>query len=156
MSTPHRLTVLVFTMLCCSHSSFGQENKTVQWLYQVDPSGKDEVVIKFTAHIAQGWHLYSQHLADGGPMPTRFSFDQHDDYILLSQPEEKGEAIKFHDDTYEMEITWYTQVVSFVQRVRLTPQANCARGTIEFMTCNDHTCIPSKHEFSIDLRKKTP
>ena len=126
------------------------------WQFEAGSSVNSEVVLKFTANIAQGWHLYSQHLSEGGPMPTRFSFEQCDGYMLLGQLEEKGEVTKFHDDTYEMDIMWYTRVAFFTQRVKLTPQATHVKGTIEFMTCNDHTCIPSKQEFSIDLRKKTP
>lgn len=91
-------------------------------------------------------------------MPTRFLFENCDDYILMGQMEEKGEATKFKDDTYEMEITWYTGVVSFVQRLNLKPQSTKIKGTIEFMTCNDHTCMPGKQDFNVDLlpKQKTP
>jgi thiol:disulfide interchange protein DsbD len=68
--------------------------------------------------------------------------------------EEKGEVTKFHDADYEMEITWYTGVLSFVQRVRLAPQTTHIKGTIEYMTCNDYTCIPDKQDFNINIDPK--
>jgi hypothetical protein len=156
MSRLIQFLIYLFCTLCYSNLSVGQENKTVIWQWQADPSVNSETVIRFTAHVAQGWHLYSQHVPEGGPMPTRFSFDNGDDYIMVNQMKENGNAIKFHDDTYEMEIIWFTGVVFFEQRVKLTPQATQAKGTIEFMSCNDHTCIPGKQKFSIDLRKKIP
>ena len=39
--------------------------------------------------------------------------------VLLGKTEEGGNPVKFHDDTYEMDITWYTTGVSFVQKIRL-------------------------------------
>ena len=153
-----RFFVLSLHLFYFSNSSLGQGNKTVLWHTQADAIGSDQVVLKFTATIAQGWHLYSQHISEGGPMPTRFLFENCDDYILMGQMEEKGEATKFKDDTYEMEITWYTGVVSFVQRLNLKPQSTKIKGTIEFMTCNDHTCMPGKQDFNVDLlpKQKTP
>jgi hypothetical protein len=146
------VAVIIYSFLYANHG-LGQGTKTVLWQFEANPSVNGEVVLKFTACVANGWHLYSQHLAENGPMPTRFSFDAGGDYVLpMNAMEEKGVATVFHDDVYGMEITWYTGTVFFAQRVRLTPQTTHVRGTIEFMTCNDHTCIPGKQDFDINVR----
>ncbi|HEV8514021.1 MAG TPA: protein-disulfide reductase DsbD domain-containing protein [Cyclobacteriaceae bacterium] len=152
MTTLTRLAILFFIVHGVNFSD-SQSNKTIEWQYEVNAVGKDELILKFTARMARGWHLYSQHIKEGGPMPTRFSFMPDESYLLLGQISEKGNAVKFYDDTYEMEIIWYTGVVSFAQKVRLTPKTRIAKATIEFMTCNDYTCIPGKQDFNIDLKK---
>src|SRR5258706_13692465 len=111
MTTSARFLVSLFYIFYYAGPSFGQGHKTVLWQFEAGPSANSEVVLKFTAHVAPGWHLYSQQISENGPMPTRFSFEHGDDYIVIGQIEEKGEATNFHDDTYEMEITWYSGTV---------------------------------------------
>src|SRR5882762_1642905 len=104
---------LVLTMNC----GFGQGIQPVRWHFQSDPAANQEIILSLTARIAVGWHLYSQFMEEGGPMPTRFSFERSDDYVLLGKTEEDGTPVKFHDDTYEMDIAWHTTGVSFVQKI---------------------------------------
>ena len=141
------------------NSAFGQGIHPVRWHFQSDPAAlNQEIILTLTAHIAPGWHLYSQFMEEGGPMPTRFSFERSDDYVLLGKTEEDGNPVKFHDDTYEMDITWYTTGVSFVQRIRLVQPVTAINGVIDYMVCNDHICVPHKQDFSIAILpiKKSP
>lgn len=134
--------------------SFAQGNHTVYWQFESVSTVNYEVVLKLTAHVAQGWHLYSQHMNENGPMPTRVTYTVDDGYVLIGQPEEKGNAVKFYDDLYGMEIIWYSGTVTFTQRIKLTRPTTTVKGTVEYMTCNDHICIPSKQDFTIDLQPK--
>src|SRR5690606_4833338 len=98
-----------------------------------------------------GWHLYSQFIAEGGPIPTRFTFENADGLDLIGMPEEKGKAFRFRDDMYEMEITWYSEKVDFSQKVSITESLSSIRGKVEYMTCNAHTCVPDSREFEIKV-----
>jgi len=135
-------------------SGFAQGSKTVLWQYEVVLATKDEAVLKFTAQVEEGWHLYSQHMSENGPMPTRFSFVTSKDYVLLGQPVESGKAVKFYDDVYAAEITWYSGKISFNQKIKLLKSVTTVKGNIEYMTCNEYSCVPSRQDFSLQVPSK--
>jgi len=149
-STLKKYTILSYAILI-STFSLGQRTQLVQWQFKSEPIALDEAIIKFTAEIAPAWHLYSQFIKEGGPFPTRFIFEQTDDFVPLGKPEEKGEPIKFYDDLFEMDITWYKGTVSFLQKIRLIQPFVTIRGRIEYMTCNDDLCVPDSQEFIIKV-----
>lgn len=157
MRSLFRLAVLAFTIFYTEDFSFAQGNKTVMWQFEAASTANREVILKFTALVMQGWHLYSQHMGESGPMPTRFSFEGSEDYILIGQPNEIGNAVRFYDEDYATEITWYTGTVTFIQKVQLVKPITSVRGSVQYMTCNDHSCIPSKQDFKIEIlpRKKS-
>jgi thiol:disulfide interchange protein DsbD len=149
-----RCPILILSL----NSGFGQGTHPVRWHFQWDPAMNQEIILTLTAHIAPGWHLYSQFMEEGGPMPTRFSFERSDGYVMLGKTGEDGNPVKFHDDIYEMEITWYTTEVSFFQKIMLLQAATAVNGVIDYMVCNDHICVPHKQDFSIAISpiKKSP
>lgn len=119
----------------------------VQWQFKANFVTTDEVVLVITATLHPEWHLYSQHIKEGGPMPTRFTFEQKNDFVLIGSTQEKGDPFSYHDETYEMDITWYSGTVTFLQRIKIL-RTSTINGNIEYMTCNDHNCIPGKQKFS--------
>lgn len=154
MTSRFRLVVLALIIFSTEDFGFAQGNKTVMWQFEAVSITNREAILKFTAFVSQGWHLYSQHMGENGPMPTRFSFESSEDYILIGQPNEIGNAVRFYDDDYATEIIWYSGTVSFIQKVQLVKPLIAVKGTIEFMTCNDHSCIPSKVDFNLQIPSK--
>lgn len=156
--TINSLYLFAFCALFCVNVVSAQDNSAVQWQYQVDYTSTNEATLKFIAIVADGWHLYSQHITNGGPVPTHFSFEPTNDYVLLGQTQEHGHVVKFYDDTYEMDIAWYTDVVTFEQKIKMTSLSTHIKGTVEYMTCNDHTCVPNKQDFNMGVSplKKKP
>lgn len=145
-------TIILFVLISVvTFTSSGQANQTVQWQFTAEHLGNGETMLKISANIAPGWHLYSQFIAEGGPIPTRFTFENADGLDLIGTPEEKGKAFRFHDDMYEMEITWYSEKVDFSQKVSITESLSSIRGKVEYMTCNAHTCVPDAREFVITV-----
>lgn len=153
-----RAIILSLLISANTFTSSSQSNQTVQWQFNVEHSGNREMLLKITASIAPGWHLYSQFIAEGGPIPTKFTFENADGLDFIGTPEEKGKAFRFHDDIYEMEITWYSGKVDFSQKISITGSLNSFRGKVEYMTCNAHTCVPDTREFVINIpnQKKKP
>lgn len=120
------------------------------WDFDAGPVVENQTTLSFSARLAPGWHLYSQRIKEGGPIPTRFIFQPDDGYVLSGVTKERGKAEKFNDDTYEMEIIWYTGAVTFFQDIRVL-QPGIIKGMVEYMTCNQETCIPAEREFSIEV-----
>src|SRR6267154_484909 len=152
-----RIVVPLILLLTVRPCCFSQENRMVQWQFKTNFVSTDEIMLVITAALHPGWHLYSQDIKEGGPMPTRFTFDQTKDFLLLGGPQEKGKSFSYHDEVSEMEITWYTGTVTFSQRIKILRPSTIS-GSIEYMTCNDHACIPGKQKFSFanSLPKENP
>ena len=122
----------------------------VTWRFKIVTTGVREAVLYIEASIAPGWHIYSQHLRPGGPIPTKFTFNEHKAYAVIGNPEEEGNAVRFYDNLYEMDITWYDHEVKYTQKIILNQWNASITGIVEYMVCNDHVCIPIKHEFSVE------
>lgn len=153
-----RALLLYILISAQAFTSSGQRNNTVQWHFTVDPVRHTEAVLRITADIAPGWHLYSQFIAEGGPIPTRFTFEHATGLTLIGVPEEKGKAFRFHDDVYEMDIIWYSDTVDFLQKLTITDATGSILCTVGYMTCNAHICVPDSREFIIEIPelKRTP
>lgn len=148
MAVIHILALcLAATGLC-----FSQGTSTVRWQFSAQRVSPHEDLLILKASVMPGWHLYSQHLPEGGPAPTRIYFDVAEGYQLKDSTVEEGEAVTFYDRTYDMEITWYAGSVSFMQRVLVDHRPLMVRGRIEYMTCNTHVCQLFRQPFVIHLK----
>jgi DsbC/DsbD-like thiol-disulfide interchange protein len=134
-----------------SFPSAGQGYAPVKWTFGSATDNHNETLLTIKAEIKPGWHLYSQGIKEGGPIPTRFTFEPDDHYVLAGSTVEKGQALKFFDETYEMEITWFTGEVIFLQKIKTNPSLATVRGKVEYMTCNNEICIPDELEFKIAI-----
>jgi len=143
--------VVLFLLFIVSAPCRGQKNAAVSWKFSsaLLPSGAFRVDV--TADIKPGWHLYSQFIEEGGPVATKISFNPSEDFTLVGKTQEQGKASTFQDSIYEMEIIWYSTVVTFSQEVRLNKSPASVGGSIHYLLCDNHVCIPDVKEFSIDL-----
>lgn len=151
------LFVLFFPCLCVN-SVHAQKNSAVKWAYKLERLAANEVILTITANLAPAWHLYSQYLEPGGPQPTRFTFIHSNDYTVAVKTEEKGQMKKYFDDTYEMDISWYSGTITFSQKIAVHHPITSIKGKVEYMACNDEICVPDQWEFSIpvNLSKRSP
>ena len=144
---------LAFSLLFLSLiSGYGQKTNSVQWTFAGEPVRQNESILKITADISPGWHLYSQTIGEGGPRPTRIFFEETNEFVLVGSAEEKGDPTKLRDETYEMEIIWYSGTVTFLQKIRLNQPVTFIKGRVEYMTCNNYVCIPDKQDFIFNLQ----
>lgn len=144
------LVSLVFSLL--SLSSIAQIYDPVDWKFSVIDIEGNEATLVITAHIEPGWHVYSQFIDEGGPIPTSFRFDPDDGYELKGTVSESPKAISAFDPNFNMQIAWHKTRVDFRQKVKLNEPVMTINGTLEFMTCNDTNCLPPEEvPFSIDI-----
>lgn len=132
--------------VCCA-----QRPSPVNWTFSAGPATNHATTVSITAQVPPGWHLYSQSIKEGGPTPTSIRFAPDDDYVLQGTIAEQGEAVRFYDRIYDMEITWYSGTVTFLQRVMLTRPGATIQGHIAYMTCNNEICVPGEQPFSIQV-----
>ena len=133
-------------------TTIGQIYDPVQWSFSSEPLGNNEYKVIFKADIEAGWHVYSQNIADGGPIPTAFYFAEATDYIREGIVEESP-AITLQDPVFDMELRYFEKEAVFTQKVRvLGKEPVSVKGELEFMVCNDGQCLPpTAVEFDINL-----
>ena len=118
----------------------------IKWNYTAKKISGDIYDVHLTARIANPWHLYSQHMKEGGPIPTSIRFASDSLLVLVGVVQEKGNPVTMHEQVFNVDVTYYTDSVDFVQRVKLKKPLPGAKtsisGTIEFMICTDEQCLP--------------
>ena len=136
--------------------SFGQIYDPVQWSFSTESLGNNEYNVIFKADIEAGWHVYSQYIADGGPIPTAFYFAEATDYVREGIVEESP-SITLMDPVFNMELRYFEKEAIFTQKVRvLGKEPVTVKGELEFMVCNDGMCLPpTAVEFDINLNNDT-
>lgn len=145
--------ILLLAALLSSWSLTAQFPTPVTWTMSHQQVDKETFDLLFKAKINQGWYVYSNHLAEGGPEPTTFTFDSPSAVELVGAVKEKSSHRKEgFDDIFEMNVIKYAQEVTFVQRVRVKEPGRTVTGYLTFMTCDDTQCLPpTEVDFSFDL-----
>ena len=127
----------------------------VKWKIKLDDKGgAPEKEIVFTATADKGWHLYDMNLPEGGPVSTSFTFETLNGAELIGQPVPSVKPTTVYDEQFAMNLRWYPGTVSFTQKLKVTdPGKFKVEGEVEFMACNDETCLPPDQiPFSFDKK----
>lgn len=133
--------------------SMAQIENPVEWSFTTKKINATTYEVHMTAKIQDGWHIYSQSTPAGGPVPTAIAYTKNPLLVLKGKIAEVGKVERHHEPLFGVDVIQFSSQVDFVQTVTLKSKAKTAlRGSIEFMTCNDHECLPPRTEkFSIDI-----
>ncbi len=129
-------------LLLITTISYSQILEPVKWTTETKKISDTEYDLIINATIEQNYHLYSQKVPNNGPLPTVFIFEKSNDYELIgSTAEEKGHTV--YEPVFEMNIKYFEKKAVFKQRIKVKNKNNFKIiGEIEFMTCNDSSCVP--------------
>ncbi|MBP1617854.1 MAG: Protein-disulfide reductase [Bacteroidetes bacterium] len=145
--------ILVMLLLVTSVVCNAQIQNPVKWSFASRSTGVGEAELVLTATIENGWHLYSQFIAEGGPVPTSFKFEKSADYELVGKVKETSTVIKAFEKAFNMDIAYFANKAVFVQKIKLKKSQVAVKGSVEFMVCNDEQCLPpDEHPFTISLK----
>ncbi len=147
-------TILSLLLSFISLTLFAQIQNPVKWTYSVENNGKEEATLVIKASIAKGWHLYSQFIGEGGPVPTSFRFDKSNNYSLVGKVDEIPKAKPIFDEIFEMQVAWFEKTATFKQKIKVTSNKDFKlNGALEFMVCDDKQCLPPEEvEFTFDVK----
>ena len=109
---------------------------------------EDKVNVVIHAEIAPGWHLYSQNLADGGPIPTSFYLDSSSAFAPLGKWTEGEPHVEF-DPNFDMDLAFFSESADFAILLEPLQSDFIVKGELEFMVCNDEMCLPPTY---VDFR----
>jgi len=128
------------------------QSEPVTWSFEVEKINEDEYEIVATADIDRGWSVYSQHLEEGGPVPT--SIELYEKVEAVGEATEAGGKKEAYDELFGMHVVKYTRKARFRQRVKVDQTANKVEGHVTYMTCDENSCLPPANvNFSLALER---
>ena len=101
-----------------------------------------EAEIVFSATIDAGWHVYSTDLGQDGPIEASFNAVKMDGAERVGKLTPRGKEIKKFDDMFGMELKYFENAVTFVQKIKFTKPEYDIDCYLEFGACNDRSCMP--------------
>ncbi len=137
-----KVILSVFLFALTIGLSYAQIENPTNWSFSSGKVKNGEAELIFKTTIEEGWHLYSQFIEDGGPIPTSFTFEPSDAYKLEGKVEERSKVINAHDPTFDMDISFFEREAVFVQKIKVLKPSFSVKGTVTFMLCNDEQCLP--------------
>ena len=146
----------IWMLVVASFAAHAQFYNPVSWEFSQKNLPQDEIELSFKATIEGDWYMYSQHIADDGPVPTTFTFFNPEGVELLTDILEP-EPIEEFDPNFDMVLKYFKKEVTFRQRLKsFSDTVFSLRGEVMFMTCDAMQCLPPEYvEFSFDLPANT-
>lgn len=124
-----------------------QIHDPVSFTTSVEKISDSDFYLVVTANIDKGWHLYSQHVPDNGPIPTAFQFVIDNDQFQLVGETIEGEGHTSFDKAFGMDIKFFENTATFKQHIRLlTNDKIDVVGEVEYMVCDDTQCLPPTYK----------
>lgn len=147
-----RLTLILTVFLFSVLSASAQIETPVTWSYGQKKISKTEAIIYIKATIDKGWHIYSQHVKPGGPIPTSFTFAPSKDYVKVGSTIEPKARTKF-EKVFSMNVGYFENQVIFQQKVKLLKPTATVKGKLEYMVCDATKCLPpAEVEFTVQVK----
>lgn len=127
-----------FISIFVSALSFAQTPQPVKWDAVFNSS---DSTIQFTATIEKNWHIYSQTPNSDGPIPTTFSFERSDFFSRIDTVKEQNPERKM-DEAFGVNVLYFNDKAVFKQKIKPLANDFILPCSVEFMVCNNATCLP--------------
>ena len=147
-----KLAYLLFFFISIFTAQAQMMENPAKWTTKIEKKSDTEYTITWNGIIQDGWHMYSQYTADGGPLPTEFIYNNIDgNYELIGEAKE-SETKTVYNDIFEVDETYFVGPVQLVQEIKLT-NADTPNIQVElgYQVCLD-VCISQSNLFVYDLK----
>ena len=130
----------------------------VKWSQELKSTGTKTADVVIKATIDEGWHLYGLNLPKNGPVPTSIVFQTIENAKKSGEIQTQSKLLKHFDSNFDMELNWYENEAIFVQKITFDDISKVKiKGYVEFMSCNDQSCLPPKKvPFSLGNKSAEP
>jgi hypothetical protein len=115
----------------------------VTWRFGTEAGTDKACTVTLTAECGEGWHIYALELPrDDGPLPTLIRIFPNkaftrDGGIIEPTP------VEVDDPNFGMRVRYHSATTTFMVPVqRLIDGSFEVKGEVEYMVCNDKTCLP--------------
>lgn len=121
---------------------FAQMKDPASWQFKTKQISDNETELQFIVTLDEGWHIYSQHTDQNGPIGISFTFDNSKDYKKLSNVTEP-KAHEEYDELFKCTVRSFEKSVTFRQRVKALSEKDFkVTGKMSYQLCNEGSCIP--------------
>ena len=114
----------------------------VHFTAELKPGEGAEAEIIFHAKIDAGWHVYSTDIGDDGPIEATFNVVKIDGAEPVGKLKPVGRVIKKMDKMFDMELKYFENEATFVQKIRFTKPNYDIDCYLEYGACSDASCLP--------------
>ena len=115
----------------------------------------DEAEIVFHATIDKGWHVYSTEIGEDGPIEATFHVVKMEGAEPVGKLTPNGHVIKKMDKLFDMELKYFEDEATFVQKIRFTKSEYDIDCYLEYGACSDASCLPPS-EVALKQQGKSP
>jgi thiol:disulfide interchange protein len=148
---------IVILILLSSISVYSQILTPVIWDSEVKQVDGDTITLLMHASIEENWHLYTQNIPDGGPIPTTFTFENpNNDFELVGETTESESHTSF-DKIFEMDLGYFDISATFTQKIKLlNKDLSTVNVLVDFQSCDDEKCIFESADMTFKLAAEKP
>jgi thiol:disulfide interchange protein len=147
-----RQLALLFSVCMFYVNISAQIYDPVSWNFSYGQTGVNQFEIIFKATIEDKSHIYALEIPEHGPIPTTFRFDSTKDYTLSGKVYEVTRPEEIYDKAFGFKIKTFSHEAEFRQKITAATPSFTVSGAVNFMACNNATCLPPKDvEFIIRI-----
>jgi thiol:disulfide interchange protein DsbD len=138
------ITVSLLFAFCLTLLS--QIHEPVKWTFDKKELSETSAELIFKATIESKWHLYGMNIPDGGPVATKVVFEKLTGAELSGTVTTAQKATENYDPNFLMALPYYENKVDFRQKIKIKDKKYAVTGYVEYMVCNDETCLAPVQE----------
>lgn len=120
------------------------QKSPVSWTFRVEHVKGEEYRFVATANMQKNWKIYSLTEVEDGPVPTSFEFSNTTGCELLGPISELTTGVKKFDEFFGVDVVTFSGVADFGVKLKKIGKAALLSGQLEYMTCDDKSCLPPK------------
>ncbi|MDR1459070.1 MAG: hypothetical protein LBI60_02525, partial [Bacteroidales bacterium] len=142
---------MVWGIFSWNNPVVAQIEEPVKWTFVSELQKDGSTVLKITAKVEKGWHLYSQYNTLGITQATVFTFEKSANYRLTEKTKEP-KYVEFTDD-FGTDRYFEQSTVVFTQKIETFSETDFViTGTVDAQACIEGKCILVGTDFDIPVK----
>lgn len=141
MKTMTKRINAVLALLCLAAAMFAQMPEPVRCKTSWTMVNDTLAELRISATIDAGWHVYSTELEDG-PTAATLVVETIEGARLDGKLGFEGKEIAKYDDMFGMEVRYFENQVTFIQRFAIKGADYKVQGYFQYGACDDENCMP--------------
>ncbi|MCC8020029.1 MAG: thioredoxin family protein [Rikenellaceae bacterium] len=144
--------IFIILSLCLMAAMAHGQTDVVKWSAATENNPDGTVSVRFTADIEAGWHIYDMQEYDLGPTSTSVTVLSAAGLEPVGRVTEVTRPTRKFDELFDTEIGYHEGRAVLEQRVRVAGAAGTLEVEIEWMACDDRTCLaPQSVELTVTV-----
>ena len=136
-----RMSALL-SLLCVAVMAVAQMYEPIKCETSWEMVGDGVAELRIAATIDAGWHVYSTEQGEDGPTAATVVVETLKGASLDGKLGFEGKEIAKYDDMFGMDVRYFENKVTFVQRFAIESDEYTVQGYFQYGACDDQSCLP--------------